>query len=265
MMDKTDAPVGGDQPDEQDYDRHSIGGNNPPLDPFETAKAKIDDLVMEAKNWLDGAEVKTADEAEGLATLLNNLRDAAKEADEARVAEKKPLDEQIAEIQARYAPLISDTKTKKGIVVLAIESCKAVLGRWQAHILAEQEAVARAARERADAAALEAQQARSTAVSGDLEATARAQEATENARKADIAAQSAANATPKIKNRGGKAVSLKTVYLPEISDLKLAARHFWQADQQDFESLILTLAARAITKGVRDIPGITIKTERRTV
>jgi hypothetical protein len=240
--------------------------NNPPPDPFDAVKAKIDDLYMEAKNWLDGAAVDSPELAEGIATLLNALRSAEKEADELRKSEKAKLDKLIADIQEKYAPLIADTTKKKGKTTLAIEACKKALGPWQAKLLTEQEAKAKAARERAEKAAREAEAARLAAAQADnLEATARAQEAQEHARRTEGAAQAAANATPKVKNSAGRAIGLRTFYIPTIADSVVAARHFWVTNKAPFEQFILSLATKAIAEGAREIPGITITEEHRSV
>ena len=123
------------------------------------------------------------------------------------------------------------------------------------------------ARQRAEAAAKEAEDARKAAEANasNLEATARAQEAQEHARRTDVAAQAAANATPKVKNRGGKAISLRTDLVPTITDRKAAAGHFWKLNPTVFDTLILELATKEIANGVRDIPGITITTEHHSV
>ena len=119
----------------------TIGHNNPPADPFGAIKAHIDDLYVEAKNWLDGEPITTQAQADQVTRLLDMIRDAEKVADNARKEENKPFDDGKAAVQAKYAPLISDTKAVKGRTVLAAEACKAALAPWRQ----AQEAIAREA------------------------------------------------------------------------------------------------------------------------
>ena len=70
---------------------HLPGANMPPPDappqdapakadgrPYEAIKAHIDDLYGEAKNWLDGAPIATAAQADEVARLLDLMRQAHK-------------------------------------------------------------------------------------------------------------------------------------------------------------------------------------------
>lgn len=239
-----------------------LGHNNPPVDPFDAIKAKIDDLFMEANNFLDGEEVSTPAMAECIATLLNNIREAEKEADELRIEENKPFDEGKAAVQAKYAPLIANTKSVRGKTVLATEACKNALAPYQAKLKAAQEAAAAEARRVAEEARRQAEEAAEAALlSESLEAATAAQEAAEIARKAEIGAQSKENATPKIANRGGRAISLRTYYVPTLIDPVAAMEHYWLNPM--FNSVLLQLAKDEIAGGARSIPGFEITEEQR--
>lgn len=236
-----------------------IGDNNPPgKTPFERVSERIDDLWTEAKNWLDGSKVTTETESEAVSKLLDDFRKAEKEADDARKAEVKPYDEAKAEIQARYAPLIADTKAVKGRTVLAIEACKAALAPWLAKKEAEQKAIAEAARKEAEEkqrAALEAMAKAREA--NDLAQREEAEAALQDAKRADQAA-SRAEKTKAHATGGARAVGLRTSYAPELTDGVAAARHYWATRRADMEMFLLDQARKDVAAGVRKIPGFTI-------
>lgn len=236
-----------------------IGDNNPPeKTPFERVSERIDDLWTEAKNWLDGSKVTTETESEAVSKLLDDFRKAEKEANDARKAEVKPYDEAKAEIQARYAPLIADTKAVKGRTVLAIEACKVALDPWLAKKEAEQKAIAEAARKEAEEkqrAALEAMAKAREA--NDLAQREEAEAALQEAKKADQAA-SRAEKTKAHATGGTRAVGLRTSYAPELTDGVAAARHYWATRRTDMEAFLLDQARKDVATGVREIPGFTI-------
>src|SRR3546814_19319257 len=79
-----------------------IGGNNPPPDARaamsgDAIQAHMDDLLTEARNWADGEAIDNQAKADEIGKLRQQLQDAAKLADDARVEEKRPTDEQIAD------------------------------------------------------------------------------------------------------------------------------------------------------------------------
>jgi hypothetical protein len=119
------------------------GHNNPPKDdPFEAFTAHIGDLFEEAKNFLDGEAIGSDAQADAVSKLLEMLRTAAKDADKARAAEKKPHDDAAKVVQTKWKPLLDKAD-------LAVTTCKRVLAPW----LQAKEAAARAAAEVARAAA----------------------------------------------------------------------------------------------------------------
>lgn len=124
--------------------RIHMGANNPPeATPFEAIKVNIEDLLIEAHNWADGTEVTTQAQVDEAGRLISDLEQAAKAAEAQRVAEKKPLDEQIAEIQARYNVYIADRKNKTpGKVWKAIDALKATVKPYLDRLEAERRAKA---------------------------------------------------------------------------------------------------------------------------
>lgn len=235
-----------------------VGANNPPADPFGAIAAHIDDLYAEAKNWLDGEPITTQAQADEVGRLLDMIRDAEKVADNARKDENKPFDDGKAAVQAKYAPLISDTKAVRGKTVLASEACKAALAPWRA----EQERIKREAadkaRKEAEAAAQAAAEAMRATQVDDLAAR---EEAERLVREADAFA--------KFANRADKAATtgtgLRSYWSPKLTDGTAAARHYWITDRKACEEFFLSLANRDTRNGIRTIPGFEVTEERRAV
>lgn len=239
-----------------------IGHNQPPEPtPFELSKEAIQALFDEAKNWLDGDPVSTQGQADEVQKLLRMIQAAEKEADERRVKENEPFDAGKAEVQARYAPLIANTKTTKGMTVLAVDACKKALAPWLVKIDEENRAKAEALRKEAEEkqrVAMEAMRQRD----GDLEASAKAEALVREAKDAETAARRAGNAKAQAKGEG-RAVTLRDYYTPEITDATTFARHVWTAHRSDMETFLAGMAAKLVAAGVHTIPGVTVHHERR--
>lgn len=244
----------------------AIGHNQPPEPtPYEKAVAEIDGLYDEAKNWLDGQAVDSQSVADGLAKLLTMLRDATKRADEAREAEVEPFNKAKAEIQARYAPLIADTKAIKGKAVLAMEACKKALGPWLEKIDREKREAADKARREAEELAWRAQMAiRATPIT-DLAGREKAEELVAEAKEAESFARHAAKDTAKVDGGGKRAISMRTVYTPRLIDPPAAVRHYWQTSRVSMEKFILQLAEQDVRNGRKSIPGFAIDETKTAV
>ena len=233
------------------------GGNNPPEPtPYEKAGEEITVLYSEAEGWLDGVAVDTQDMADGLAKLLNLLRDARKVADEARKVEAKPFDDGKAEVQARYKPLLEKADR-------ATDVCKKALAPWLTKLEREKAEAAAAARREAEGKAAVAQAAIRAAPVDNLAEREAAEELLKAAKKADAAANRAERDTAKASSGGvGRAVSLRTTYRPVLTDGVAAARHYWQARRPEFEAFLLSLAEHDVRQAKRDIPGFDVVEEK---
>jgi hypothetical protein len=246
--------------------RAVIGGNNPPEDteptPFERSKNEIDGLFLEAKNWADGSPVENQAQADAIAKLRDLIRDAEKVADGRRIEENKPFDDGKAEVQARYADLIANTKSKKGKTVLAMEALNKALAPYLCKLDDEKQAKAKAAREEADRLAKEAYEALRAAKKGDdLEAVEQAEIFVQEANAAEAAASRAENAKAHAKGTG-RAVGLRTVYRGEITNLTEFARHVWKVHPLDFAESMAALCAQLVARGVRTIPGAIVHEDK---
>lgn len=238
----------------------TIGHNQPPATPFDIVSEKINDLYAEAKNWCDGEEIASQEQADEVQKLMRLIQSAEKEADEARKDEARPHDEAKAAIQERYNPLIGKTKSVTGLTVLAIDACKKALAPWLRKVEEENRRKAEEARKEAEAKAEAARAA--LAQRQSLEDAERAEALVREAKQAEADARRAANAKAGAKGEG-RAVTLRDKYTPEVTDYTAFARHVWTAHRSDMEDFLNAQAAKLVTAGVRNgIPGVTIHHER---
>ncbi len=226
-------------------DRIVPGGN---MSPFDVLTCEIEALYDEARNWADGAQIETQKQCDALDALDKALFEAGKKLDALRVEEKRPLDEQIEAIQARYNPFI---QPKRGKVDLARGALNPLRTAWKDRERKRKEALAaQAAQEAAEAErkALEAMQAST----GDLAAREEAERLANDAR---IARQDARR-TAKAATTG---LGLRTSYRPVLTDLSAAIRHYWGSRRPAFEELVMGLAAEDVRAGQREIPGFVVE------
>jgi len=246
--------------------RAVIGGNAPPgLTPFEIAEKAVCDIYAEAIMWLDGHTIDSRELADGVANLLAKIREAEKLADETRVAEKAPLDEAIKEIQARYAPLIGDTKAVKGKTVLASAACKKALQPWLQAEDRRLKEEARLAREEADRRRRDAEEALRATQAADLAARAEAEALLSAAKKAETIANVTERQTAKAGGIFGRSASLRTTFVPSITDPVLVMRHYWINAREEMLTFVTGLVERDIRLGRRDIPGVEVTETRIAV
>lgn len=237
--------------------RAVVGGNNPP-NPFEAVRIHMDDLLVEAHNWADGTVVETQEQADEASRLIDDLRKAAKAADDLRVEEKRPLDEAIAEIQARYNVYIADPKTKSpGKVWKAIDALKATVKPFLDKLKAEQEAAAAKARQEAEEAARRAAEAARAAAASDLAAQEQAEELVRAAQRAEADAKRAENAKAQAKG-GERALGLRTTYRAVMTDRRAALVHYAATQPEALTAFLQGLADADVRRSIRTIPGFNV-------
>lgn len=228
-------------------DRIREGGN---LSPFDAIVLEIDDLYAEAKNWADGEPVENQKQCDELDRLDKALLAADKQREAIRVAEKRPLDEQVKAIQARHNPI----KDKVACARSALNQPRAA---WKTKVAAEKEAAALKARLEAEEERRLAEEAiRSSA--GDLAARERAEEQLSNAKEADSFAS-------RQEKKAATGLGLRTTYVPHLTDLNAAIKHYWTVRRDDFEALVIDLAKADVRGGKRTIPGFEIETEKKAL
>lgn len=223
--------------------------------PFDAIRIHIDDLYAEAKNFADGKPVETQGQADAVQALMRQIQEAEKLADAERVKENDPFDKGKAEVQARYAPLIANTRAVKGKTVLAIEALKTSLAPWLQRVADEQEAARQKAKAEADAAAQKAQDAlRAAQGLADKE---QAESLADDAKASAKAFSEAEKARPQASGYG-RAATLRSVWKPSLSDIRQACRHYFTERPEAFEAVVQKLAEDDVRSGKRSIPGFNI-------
>jgi len=259
-MDKSEAPCAWDEdmpepttiPMEMEMSEATMGHNMPPASTdFEAVEGRMNDLYDEARNWLDGEKVENQGTADQISKLLNLVRSAKKETDEARKAEAKPFDDGKKEVQARYNPVLSRADH-------ITQGCKAALAPWLEKIEVEKREKERKAREEADEKRRIAEEAMRQSKADDLAKREEAERLLKEAKKAETVANIASRDKAKSSGGVGRAVSLRTSYEPVLTDAKEAARHYWVHNQKELEAFFMELAQKDVRAGKRDIPGFQI-------
>jgi hypothetical protein len=232
-------------------ERIAMGGNQPPE---VIVFGEIDSYYEEAKNWAsDGFKVENQEQADQIDVLDKALLKAAQEADALRIEEKRPLDEQIDAIQAKFNPYI---QKGKGKVDIARSSLKALLTAWRVEQQRKKDEEARRIREEAEAAELAAQQAFQQSNVADIEQREEAERMA--ARAAELAKQ--AKRADKAANTG---TGLKTYWATTVTDPRALAAHYWKTRSADVDAFFLSLAKADVHHGARSIPGCQITEEKR--
>jgi hypothetical protein len=230
--------------------------NNPPEEivTYDTSKARLELLEVEAKNWLDGEPIKTQVQANTVGVLLTDIRNAKKAADGARVEEKMPHAQKAQKIQDKFNVLLkkADTMTT---------GCKALLAPFLAELERKQleEATARRLEAEKAAEALREELAKGEVDKTDLEAVEVREAAEEEARLAEVIARSAAKKKAQAKVKGGVAISTRSVWDFEITSFSDVGRHYWGKRLND---KLRELIQEDINNNSRNTPGVDY-TERK--
>jgi CRISPR/Cas system CSM-associated protein Csm2 small subunit len=241
----------------------AIGHNNPPEPtPFDAISVHVEDLMVEAKNWCDGAAVESQEQADTIARLIDDFRKAYTAADNARKEENKPFDEGKAAVQAKYAPLIADTKGQRGKVVLAIETLKRTLAPWLMKLEEEKRAAAEAARREAEEKARAAAEALRQASDTDLAAREEAEAMLAAAEHADADARRAEKDRAHA-HGGARAMALRSYFRPELVNAGDALRHYVKTNPDAVKGFLIQLATDDVRAGKRQIPGFDVLEEKR--
>jgi hypothetical protein len=230
-------------------------GHNRPADPFTLYNESIDDLLLEAGNFLDGAEIENEDQEAAVASILTRLRREANAADDQRKAEKKPFDDQAKAVQSKWAPLLAKADT-------AVATAKNVLTAFLVKKEAAQRAAADAAKREAEEQAAAAAQLRQSASANSLADQTTLRGAEKAAHEAAQRATRLDKAKPQAKG-GERAVGLRTSYRAEITDYRLFGKWAWEHRRAEYLTFLEELAERESRGGDKAIPGLTVHTERK--
>lgn len=229
---------------------------NAPADPVTLFREEIDDLLLEARNYLDGEPIANEQQADAVSSLLSRLRRVAKDADAARSEEKRPHDERAKAVQAKWKPIIDNAD-------LAASTAKQALAPWLREVEERQRAEAEAARREAERLAQIATEAHAGAGS-DLQA----KEDAERLLKAAAAAGKDAAAAEKQKAHakgGERAVGLRSVWSATLTDSCAALKHYREHQPEELKQWLVDQAERDVRAGARSIPGFEVTETRVAV
>lgn len=224
-------------------ERHAIGANNPPRTVFD----EIDDLYLEASNWLDGAAIENDAQAEALGMLMEALKAAGKICEAERKEKVAPLDNAKKEIQAAYKPWLDKVER-------ALDAATTRRNLWlkaKQAILDEQARIAREVAKEEKRIADEAMRASR----GDLAAREQAEELLKAAKAAEHKAIALAKAQPQA--IGGRRTVTKK-WEAVLVDMSAAAGWAYKNHQFQMSQWLSALANGEVKAGVRKIPGFEI-------
>lgn len=228
-----------------------LGHNEPTPSEFDLIKQEIEDLFMEATNWCDGEPIADVATHDAIEKLYDGLHAAGAKAEKLRVKEKEPFDAAIAEIQARFAPLIADNKSIKGKVTLGKQELSKLLTPWRARVAAEKAAEARRIAE----AAAEAKRLADEAIrasSGNLAAREDAEVLLADAKRLEKTAK-------RVDKAATTGTGLRSVWVVEVEDAEAALDWAFERSPGEFLSVAQTMAEAAVRGGLRVLPGFKIE------
>lgn len=217
-----------------------IGHNAPPV--HEAFSLHIEELFATVSATLAGTTVENDDQEAALAQLMDEVRQAGKDADAHRAAEKRPHDDAAKAVQAKWKPLVD--RCDAGVKALKDKLTPYRVKKQQAA-----EAAAAAARAEAEARTHAAQEALR---SDDLEERFAAEQDLKTAKHLTVAANKAVSAP----------TGLRTHWTADLADPVAALKHYRAAQPDALKAWLLEQAQRDVNSGARVIPGFNI-TERK--
>ena len=220
-------------------------------DPTEAALQAIQDLFDEAKNWADGQPIDSQEMHDAITDLKAQLHEAGKVAEELRVAAKKPHDDAIAVIQAKFNPFV---QAKKGKVDMGKAALDELLAAWRRRVADEKAAEARRIAEEA-AAAKAAADAAIQASSGNLAAREEAESLLADAKRLEKSAKRADKAAT-------TGTGLVTRWVAVLDDEALALDWAYGRAKDEFLAVVQRNADEVVRAGVRQVPGFVVKEEK---
>jgi hypothetical protein len=241
----------------------TIGHNNPPSAPttYAEAKARIDDLYGEAKNWADGQPIATQAQADAVSRLKGMIAEAEKQAEALRKIEAKAFDDGKAEVQTRYMPLIGDKG--RGLTDKATTALQRLLTPWLLKLDAEVQA-RRVEAERVAQAAIEAAQVIAAAADmARLDDAEVVEEAVQEAKTAIRKVKAADNDRARVGGGEYRSTLLKNNWVATLEDGDIALSHYWKMQRGACEAFLADLAAKDLRVGKRTIPGFVVDNQKR--
>ena len=169
--------------------RGEIGHNMPP-NPIDEALAPYGDVISEAENWCDGADIDNEAQLKVVDGLLKDIKAAKKAVGDAEESAAKPMFDAWKAKKAEFAPTLTDLDR-------IVKSLIAISGKFKSKLAAEKAEAARLAQEEMWRKAREAEEAARKANAGDIEAQRAAAEKQAAFDEAEAQARAAAKDTVK--------------------------------------------------------------------
>lgn len=242
-----------------DEAERGAGDNSGDLTEFQRMRAEIMNDISEARAYYAKHKIATKDDADKAQDWGDRLTRSARTADQKRLAETKPLRDQIEEINTRWNAIIREAN-RQGIEVvdLAQQWGKAEAARLRK--IAEDEAKAKWEAEQAEKQrAAEDERKAALALGVTLEPTPEAAPPSPPPTPV-VAAPKVMIGTGTHGNR--RSVKTDGPATATIVDLKAAALHFASVNSPEMIDLVQKLANRAI-KARAPIPGIRFSWEEK--
>lgn len=224
------------------------GHNNPPR--HESFAMALDDVRLEAGNYLDGEPIETQEQADAVGVIMGTARDIKRDADKARKEDKEPHLKAGREVDASYKPVLQ----KADDIVRAAQSA---LAPFLAAKQRKQELAAQKARVEAERKASEARKAEQAASASidDVEA-ARAKQ--KEADKALKAASKAEKAKPLVAG-SGRSIGLRSRQIAVVESHRELLLWIASNDKPALDVFLEDYASKALPS---KLPGVRIDTER---
>jgi hypothetical protein len=229
-------------------ERAVIGGNNPPVDPFEALSRHAGDILELADGVLTGSVIESAQQAAQLEELKADISRAIRDMDAARKAEKEPHDLAAKAVQAKWTPIIKKLQTANEVAAKALTAIKLEQEQERQRLITEK---------RAEAEKLQAEALAKFHDSRPSDLGAR-YEAEEAAKRANIASVTA----NKIER---EATGLRTYCAAHIVDFDQFLQFMLLQRIDDLTGLLNQYVQTQKNAGVRRLPGVIFKQEKRVV
>lgn len=240
-----------EKPRPESVDRHGIGGNQPPR--HESFAMALEDLRLEAGNFLDGAEIENQRQADTIGQIVTAVRKLRSEADAARKEDKEPHLRAGQQVDETYRPILTTAEN-------IIRSAQRPLTVWLEAIEEAQRKEAEAVREearRVQDVVLQAQ--REAEQQGNLEALEKAQAMQDEADRLHKDAKLAEKAKPQVAGIG-RAMGLRTVSVAVVEDHKALLQYIMRTNPEPLREWLGQYAQRALPAV---LPGVKVEHERR--
>lgn len=220
-------------------DRLGIGGNHPPAS--EAMAMHVEDLFKLVSDTTAGAEVSTDEQEAALDNLLDDVRQARKDAEAKRVEEKEPHLAASRAVDAAWKPITTRCDA-------AADYIKNLLTPYRVAKQAAKEAAAAKARQEAAEREEAARQAHQTA--DTLEARFEAEAAIKGASKLKAVANKITR----------EPTGLRSRQVARVTDHRALLLHIANTDKPALDAWLEEYARKALPA---QLPGVTIETERK--